>query len=177
MAVMALDARYHGERAAENDYRAPRFSARPHDRDMIMQTIVEHRRAIDYLATRSEIDENRVGLLGLSMGGVITFALSAMEPRVKAGIAGVTPIESMKETIAIPISPMTFAPSIDVPFLMLMGRTDTFYTIEDSGALLSLIKSPCKELEVYDAGHRLPPEYAARGAEWLKAGLQATGLR
>ena len=173
IAVLALDARDHGERAAENDYQAPQFSARPADRDMIVQSIIEHRRAMDYLATRSEIDRDRIGVLGLSMGGIMTFALSGMDPRIKAAVAGVTPIRPMKETIAIPIAPMTFAPAIaNTPILMLMGRTDSFYSEQDAQQLLALIKSPRKELQFYDSGHRLPPEYAARGVEWLKTYLK-----
>jgi dienelactone hydrolase len=173
IAVLALDARYHGERAAENGYRAPQFSARPTDRDMIVQSIVEHRRAMDYLATRAEIDADRIGLLGMSMGGIMTFALSSMDSRVKAAVAGVTPIRPMKEILAIPIAPMTFAPAIaNVPFLMLMGRTDSFYSVEDAHALLALIKSPRKALEVYESGHRLPAQYVARAVDWLQTTLQ-----
>jgi dienelactone hydrolase len=173
IAVLALDARFHGERAAENGYRNPRFSAQPADRDMIAQSIVEHRRALDYLATRPEIDTTRIGALGLSMGGIMTFALSAMDPRIKASVAGVTPIEPMKETIAIPIAPQTFAGAIGTtPFLMLMGRTDGFYTVADAQRLFELIPSPRKDIVFFDSGHRLPPEYATRAVEWLTTYLR-----
>lgn len=169
IAVLALDARFHGERAAENGYRPPHFSAQPTDREMIQQSIVEHRRALDYLATRPEIDITRIGALGLSMGGIMTFALSSMDPRIKAAVAGLTPILLMKETIAIPIAPQTFAGAIrTTPILMLMGRTDGFYSVSDAQQLYDLIPSPRKELVFYDTGHRLPPEYADRAVAWLK---------
>lgn len=161
-AVLALDARYHGERAAENGYRAPQFSTRPGDRDMMVQSIIEHRRAMDYLATRPEVDANRIGSLGLSMGGIMTFALTTLDSRVKAGVAGVTPIRPMK----VP------AGNTATPFLMLMGRTDNFYSVEDAQQLFALIQSPVKELEVYESGHRLPAEYATRAVNWLRTHLK-----
>jgi len=174
MAVLALDARYHGERAAENDYRTPQFSARPPDRDMMVQSIIEHRRAMDVLATRPEIDTGRIGVLGLSMGGIMTFALTSLDPRVKAAVAGVTPIRPVKAPAGLPIAPMTFAQAnTGTPFLMLMGRTDEgYYSVEDAEQLFAIIASPRKELEIYDAGHRLPAEYAGRAARWLQTHLE-----
>jgi cephalosporin-C deacetylase-like acetyl esterase len=41
-------------------------------------------RAIDYLATRHEIDTQRIGAFGCSGGGTVTAYLAALEPRVKA---------------------------------------------------------------------------------------------
>ncbi|GAI47296.1 unnamed protein product, partial [marine sediment metagenome] len=40
-------------------------------------------RSIDYLETRKEIDSERIGCLGLSMGGTIALFSSAMEERIK----------------------------------------------------------------------------------------------
>jgi len=172
-AVLALDARYHGERAAENGYRAPQFSTAPADRDMMLQSIIEHRRAMDYLATRPELDATRIGSLGLSMGGIMTFALTTLDARVKAAVAGVTPIRPMKVLAGVPLAPMTFAAgNTGTPFLMLMGRTDGFYSVEDAQQLFALIRSPVKELGIYDSGHRLPAEYATRAVSWLTTHLK-----
>jgi len=44
----------------------------------------EDRRSLDYLFTRSEIDRRRVGCGGLSMGGLRTMFLAALEPRIRA---------------------------------------------------------------------------------------------
>ena len=40
-------------------------------------------RALDYLQTRSDVDENRMGVTGLSGGGVISWCLGAADERVK----------------------------------------------------------------------------------------------
>lgn len=43
-------------------------------------------RAIDYLETRKEVDPKRVGVMGISGGGTITFFSSAVEKRVKVAV-------------------------------------------------------------------------------------------
>lgn len=40
-------------------------------------------RAIDYLVTRPEIDPERIGTLGLSMGSTMAWWVAALEPRIK----------------------------------------------------------------------------------------------
>jgi dienelactone hydrolase len=44
----------------------------------------EDRRSVDYLQTRPEVDQTRIGCGGLSMGGLRTIFLGALDPRVKA---------------------------------------------------------------------------------------------
>jgi len=39
---------------------------------------------IDYLETRAEVDPERIGMMGLSQGGVMTTFTTAVEPRIKA---------------------------------------------------------------------------------------------
>ena len=43
--------------------------------------------AIDYLAARSDVDRDRVGLLGVSMAGYYAMRAAAFEPRLKAVVA------------------------------------------------------------------------------------------
>ncbi len=40
-------------------------------------------RAIDYLCTREDVDANRIGTLGLSMGSTMAWWLAALDPRVR----------------------------------------------------------------------------------------------
>ena len=41
-------------------------------------------RALDYLVERPEVDANRIGTLGLSMGSTMAFWTAALDPRIKA---------------------------------------------------------------------------------------------
>jgi len=44
----------------------------------------DDRRSVDYLLTRPEVDPQRIGVLGLSIGGLRTAHLIAADPRIKA---------------------------------------------------------------------------------------------
>ena len=59
----------------------------------LMLNIFDMTRVIDYLETRSEVDKNRIGMMGLSQGGTMTTFTTALEPRIKAAdiIAYVNP--------------------------------------------------------------------------------------
>jgi len=44
-------------------------------------------RTLDYLASRPEVDRNRLGCVGLSVGGYRSFLLAALDERIKAAVA------------------------------------------------------------------------------------------
>jgi hypothetical protein len=44
-------------------------------------------RSVDYLLTRPEVDPQRIGCVGLSVGGLRAANLAALDPRVKAAVA------------------------------------------------------------------------------------------
>lgn len=174
-AVLALDAEYHGERMTNNDYESPRvFTLEKRwtmrSNYMTVQTVREYRRVIDYLMTRNEIDTNKIGMIGYSMGGYQTFSLTAIEPRIKVSVACVTPI------IEKPYSPRAayhFAPYITTqPFLMLMGKTDPLYSMKEAQQLHGFIGSNTKELIFYDSGHQLPVEWTERAVAWMEKYLK-----
>lgn len=177
-AVLALDAQYHGERIVANDYENPGamyFQRKWYNRtrEMILQTTVEHRRAIDYLATRPEIDVERIGLLGHSMGGIVIFGLNASEPRVKTSVACVTPLNIWDPMELTVISPLNFARGVGKrPFLMLMGRSDSFYSASDVALLMKMIDGAPKHLKFYDSGHRLPADYVTEARQWFEQHLK-----
>ena len=174
--VLALDAEYHGERLANNDYEsATVFTFQrgwiQRTRDMIVQTVVEHRRAIDLLETRDDVDATRVGIVGYSMGGMLTFMLAAVEPRVSAAVACVPPL--MREDHS-PIAIHHYAPRItSQPFLMLVAEEDPAnITPEEARRVHDLIASPAKELGSYEGGHLLPPEWTGRAVDWMSLALE-----
>ncbi len=174
--VLALDAEYHGERLANNDYEsATVFTFQrgwmQRARDMIVQSVVEHRRAIDYLETRDDVDASRIGIVGYSMGGMTTFMITAVEPRVSAAVACVPPL--MREDRS-PVAIHNYAPRIATqPFLMLVAEDDPANTTqEEARRLHELIASPAKEIGFYPGGHLLPPEWTRRALKWMEASLQ-----
>lgn len=61
--------------------------------DMTLQgEVADARRAFDFLVQQSEIDTGRLGLLGLSLGGVVGICLAGEDPRLKALALWSTPV-------------------------------------------------------------------------------------
>lgn len=198
-AVLALDAQYHGERLQGNDYDPPwsiltsRQSAK--FTWMFVESVVEYRLAIDYLATRPEIDTARIGSFGYSFGAQMAYPLTAVDSRIKVLVAGVGPPFGLTVVRNVVDKEMTvdryrgYAASLNVradptllqnyahaigsrPFLMLMGTQDEWYTADEAQQVFALVPSPTKELVFYDSGHILPPEHAAKAVAWFAAHLR-----
>lgn len=165
-AVAMIDAPASGERIHENDFVSAEsfLQQRPRLRDHALQTALDHRRLLDYLATRNDVDTTRIGALGLSQGGATTFYLGAVDPRVKAGVAGLTPTWGDIAAIA----PLNYAPRVHMPVLLLMGRTDRAYTHAEAEQLSAAVAARDKQLVWYDVPHRVPEAYAAAAADWFR---------
>lgn len=175
IAVFAPDLRYHGERSAMNNYQAPMYLTFGNEyfvrsRNMIIQSTIDVRRALDYLGTRSDIDKSRIAVLGYSMGGMISLYLSAIESdRIAAAVACSTPTGEQP----LPIDPFQFAHrNQTVPILLLMGKEDWFGGEKDAQLLLRTIDSEKKELTLFESGHRLPVDYTIAAANWLNNRLK-----
>jgi dienelactone hydrolase len=168
-AVLALDAPLHGERASEGDFVIPDDWVER--RALIMQCVVEHRRALDALEGHAGLDVKRAGVVGLSIGALMTFILSAVEPRVKTAVAGLLPVARTRDALMGPIAPQTFAGAITTPLLVFVGKRDALSPLDESRAVFDGLASKQKEFVVYETDHRPPPEYAEAVATWLGSSL------
>lgn len=178
-AVLALDACAHGERAHEIDYlhvNPYEDPAAPPRRnyfsiaEIVIQTVKDHRRALDYMEERGDMDMSRVGLVGYSMGGVNTMLLLAIESRVKMGVACVPP---WFNDAWRPVEPVDYTWGLgDKPLLMLMGRRDGFYTEGQIEASRRAYLNPDTTRTVwYDRDHKLAPDYVPDALAWVKKHL------
>ncbi len=79
--TLSIDAQYRGDRVKPgrvNDIKPDSYNWR----DAWVQTVIDLRRAIDYLETRPDVDKSRIGYLGVSMGGILGGILGGVEERV-----------------------------------------------------------------------------------------------
>ena len=115
-------------------------------------------RTIDYLATRSDMDAQRIGFMGISAGSInIGPSLLAFERRIRTAVllsAGVFiwpfPIEAPTMDI------INYAPRIHMPILMINGRYDSILPHELSQVrLFDLLATSAadKRLVLFDIGH------------------------
>ena len=181
--IFSIDAIYHGERKAPGKVL---YSPEPEElKANVIQTIIDLRRAVDFLETRPEIDRDRIGYAGGSMGGILGSLFVSVEPRIKAAVIVVgggnlplmiktsrhyaTPAirarlkelgisyEQLGEILA-PIDPINFIHLVSPrPIQFHCGKYDDIVPAETQRQLAEKAGEP-KEIYWYDAGHGLPRE-------------------
>ncbi len=127
--------------------------------------------AIDFMGAQPTVDKQRIGLLGLSLGGYLSMALASTDRRVKAvvNIFGGFPEPYASEVTAMP------------PTLVLHGDADPVVSVSEaykSETILKDIKAR-HEMKIYPGlGHAFDPVHAVDASQrilsflsrYLKAG-------
>jgi dienelactone hydrolase len=91
---VAIDGRYHGARAKggaaakSTDYVAAilRVFREGGEYPFFFDTAWDLMRLIDYLETRADVDARRIGVIGISKGGVETYLAAAVDPRIAVAV-------------------------------------------------------------------------------------------
>jgi len=174
IAVLAIDARGHGERK-QADARLIEADLNRF-RQTVIDTIVDNRRALDYVASRTDFNPDRIVLVGVSMGGIFGSILSAVELRIDAAallVAGgrwdilfrdsqrpevrdlrgegmlPTTIRSQLEAV----EPVNFVGHIAPrPVFFANGKLDKIITPDSAQALHNAAGQP-RQIHWYQAGH------------------------
>jgi len=126
-------------------------------RDMVVQWSKDLGRTIDYLETRSDIEATKVGFYGISAGATAALPIVAVEPRFKAVVLLSGGLQSGRRPPEA--DPLNFAPRITAPTLMLNGRDDFIFPLEDvAKPLFTLLGAPPdrKRHAIHEGGH-VPP--------------------
>jgi serine/threonine protein kinase/formylglycine-generating enzyme required for sulfatase activity/predicted esterase len=99
-------------------------------RDNVIHWYRDLTRALDYLETRDDIDARRLAYLGMSQGSTRGVILTALETRFAASILLAGGFQSFKAPPEIDLP--NFASRVRVPTLMLNGRNDSLFPLEQS---------------------------------------------
>jgi dienelactone hydrolase len=89
---VAIDGPFHGERCKAGrgtvDYQAAIIAAWREQKGhpFYYETVWDMMRLIDYLDTRDDVDSNRIGMYGVSKGGIETYLTAAIDPRVSVAV-------------------------------------------------------------------------------------------
>jgi dienelactone hydrolase len=195
-ASFAIDAAGHGERPKIDGKTVAELSL-PEFRQMAGQTIVDLRRAVDFLQTRSEVDSKRVGFLGVSLGGILGAVFAADEPRIKGAALwaaggdwgklitrsqhefaqrfrqkGVVN-EAAVDAVMKDVDPLNcVGRNVSAPVLFINGDKDTTVPTVCTDALYTAEKAPKKRI-VLPGGH-IPDLLAMMNATliWLDANVK-----
>jgi eukaryotic-like serine/threonine-protein kinase len=127
------------------------------------------RLTVDYLATRKDLDSDRLGYYGYSFGGEFAPVFLTMEPRLRAAVLYMGGLSS--ERLQPEIEPATFLPRVRVPVLMLSGELDFDYRLETlAKPFFRLLGTPGdrKKHVIAEGGHFVPRSILIREAlDWF----------
>jgi cephalosporin-C deacetylase len=152
-------------------------------------------RAVDFLASRSEIDSTRIGVEGASQGGALSFAVAALDKRIKLCAPDVPFLSDFRHYFQIaPWPAMEFkthsvlhfkkmetiysvldyfdikhlTPMITCPVIMGVGLYDPTCPPAINFAAYNNLNSVDKEYRLYPtAGHSLPPSHYEVKRNWI----------
>jgi len=156
---------------------------------------------VDWLATRADVDVNRVGLWGVSLGGYYAPRAAAFEPRIKACIAlsgpydwaeawdGLPPltreafrVRSHKKTMdearahAATLTLKGVAQRIKCPLFVVAGKLDRIVPWQHAERLAKAAAGPVELLLVEDGNHVVNNRgyrYRTQTADWMAEQLGA----
>lgn len=183
-AVLRINIANHGDRL-ENDYDFSLTDGyRYWTRDIITQTVFDLRRSVDYLKLREEIDSDRIGYFGISLGGIIGTVFCGVDERVKVPVIalaggnlnlmfGLDALTDATMDFMSLIDPINFVEKIHPrPFLMINSENDEVVPPATSKILFQKAQQP-KQIIWYPSKHRdLPIEKAyPAGIDWFQEHL------
>jgi dienelactone hydrolase len=100
MIGLAIDARYHGERADGAQGAAAYVAAitaawkckpgEPQEHPFYFDTVWDLWRVLDYVGQRPDVDPARVAMVGISMGGIQTWLAAAVDERVRVAVPAIS---------------------------------------------------------------------------------------
>ena len=128
-------------------------------RDMQVQWGKDLFRAVDYLATRQDVDMNKLGYYSLSMGAFFGPIPVALEPRLKVAVFS---SGGLRYNYPPEIQPANFMPHVTVPVLLVNGRDDFSSTLEAQERFMELLGTPAEHKKhiILDGGH-VPNDWRA----------------
>lgn len=188
-AIFSIDAPYHGERKVPGKvFYSPNLNEAKQN---FIQCVIDLRRGVDLLETFEEIDANRIGYAGGSMGGIIGAIFVGVEKRIKAAVLAVgggnlplmiklskhSAVPSIRERlkslgikyeelerILAPVDPINFIHLASPrPIQFHCGKYDEIVPAETQRRLCEKAREP-KEVYWYETGHGLPYEIVAKRA-------------
>ena len=131
-------------------------------RDLMVLHATELRRAVDYLATRADIDLRKLAYVAVSWGAGSRLPLAAVDDRFRAVVLIGGGIDERIQPTLPEASNINFAPHIRAPKLLLNGRDDEEHPwFTRALPLWNLLREP-KELVLVPGGHVPPLEDRVR---------------
>ncbi|MGB1127408.1 MAG: alpha/beta hydrolase family protein [Opitutales bacterium] len=134
------------------------------------------RRAITFLEQQAEVDADRIGVYGMSMGGKLTVLLAGADDRLKAAVpacGGISDFSTSGRRTLAPIADEYSLKRITCPIIFMSPSNDFHGKVEDLPQAVRDIQS--QEWRIVSSpnrNHSDSPEYAAGGMLWFEQFLK-----
>ena len=136
------------------------------------------RRALTFLEQQPEVDANRLGVYGHSMGGKLSVLTAGSDDRVKAvapSCGGISDRE-MKSPLGAALSDNHYLENITCPIMFLSPSNDFHGRINDLPRAVKEIKSPEWRMAISPHhNHQDTPEYEVATQIWMDHFLKGEG--
>ena len=171
------------------------------DDNNLLQCILGYVRAVDYLATRPEVNPARIKVNGASRSGPVAFITAALRPKnvcaadaMIATSAGISWIDKPYSSWGLPggynpkdekqvaalaakaayVDPVNHAPDVKCPFALSYGVDDTLSQPQGIEAMFALSPAAWKRISRDGGGHGYSPGFQKLQKD-LAAEVQASG--
>jgi len=174
VASLSIDLPLHGDRADPFELRSMR---NPFDLAERWRTAIDEAQlALRFLGARSEIDRNRLALIGYSLGSYLSLAVAERDRAPRAVVlaaAGDLPDFPFAALIRSVADPMRGVRALaGRPLLMVHGRRDRTILPAQAERLFAAAPEP-KAIQWWEAGHYLPDAAVKQAAEWVASTLRS----
>ncbi len=122
-------------------------------RDQILNWLVDERRGLDYAATRSDLDANRVAYIALSVDGGLKLGLPAIDSRYRSVVLVGAALYESNTRLLPEVNPINLVPHIRAPKLIVQGRYDEDSRLATQAEPLHKLLREPKRILLYDGGH------------------------
>jgi eukaryotic-like serine/threonine-protein kinase len=133
--------------------RTPPARATVEYRDQILNWLIDERRGLDYVATRTDLDASRVAYVALSVDGGLKLGLPAIDPRYRSVVLVGAALYQSDTQLLPEINPVNLVPHIRAPKLVIQGRYDEDSRLKTQAEPLHKLLREPKRILLYDGGH------------------------
>lgn len=134
---------------------------------MVLNWMTDERRALDYVATRNDLDASRIACYSVSYDASFKLGLPSVEPRYRAVVLYGNCLR-VEDQVLPEISPVNLVPYMRAPKLILHGRYDEGCRLKSQAEPLHKLLREPKRLMLYEGGHILSQEFTVPAINnWL----------